>query len=66
MVIDVGNWDASVAMNNPGQSGDPRSPHYKDLFAPWAADEAFPLLYTRPAILDAAEARIELVPTRAD
>ena len=62
MVVDVGNWDASVAMNNPGQSGDPRSPHYKDLFEPWAADEAFPLLYSRPAILEAAEARIELVP----
>ncbi len=66
MVIDVGNWDASVAMNNPGQSGDPRSPHYKDLFEPWAADQAFPLLYTRPAILEAAEARIELIPAPAD
>ena len=64
MVIDVGNWDASVAMNNPGQSGDPRSPHYKDLFEPWATDQAFPLLYTRPSILEAAEARIELVPAR--
>lgn len=62
MVIEVGNWDASVAMNNPGQSGDPRSPHYRDLFEPWAADQAFPLLYTRPAILKAAEARIELIP----
>ena len=66
MVIDVGNWDASVAMNNPGQSGDPRSPHYKDLFEPWANDEAFPLLYSRGAILEAAEARIELVPAPLD
>ena len=66
MVIDVGNWDASVAMNNPGQSGDPRSPHYKDLFEPWAADQAFPLLYTRPAILEAAEARIELHPASGE
>ncbi len=66
MVIDVGNWDASVAMNNPGQSGDPRSPHYKDLFEPWANDQAFPLLYTRPAILEAAEARIELLPASTE
>ncbi len=66
MVIDVGNWDASVAMNNPGQSGDPRSPHYKDLFESWANDEAFPLLYSRGAILEAAEARIELVPAPVD
>ncbi len=62
MVIDVGGWDNSVAMNNPGQSGDPRSPHYADLFEPWASDEAFPLLYSRPAILEAAELRIELTP----
>ncbi len=66
MVIDVGNWDASVAMNNPGQSGDPRSRHYRDLFEPWAADEAFPLLYSRPAILEAAEVRIELIPASSD
>ncbi|MCY3593317.1 MAG: penicillin acylase family protein [Acidobacteria bacterium] len=66
MVLDVGNWDASVAMNNPGQSGDPRSPHYRDLFEPWANDQAFPLLYTRPAILAAAEARIELLPATRD
>ncbi len=66
MVIDVGNWDASVAMNNPGQSGNPGSPHYRDLFEPWARDQAFPLLYTRPAILEAAEARIELIPADGD
>ncbi|MEU4205841.1 penicillin acylase family protein [Streptomyces sp. NPDC026294] len=50
LVIDVGDWDASVAMNAPGQSGDPDSPHYRDLFADWAADGAFPLLYGRAAI----------------
>ncbi len=49
-MIDVGDWDASVAMNAPGQSGDPRSPHYRDLFADWAADGAFPLLYGRAAV----------------
>ncbi len=45
IVIDVGHWDNSVAMNSPGQSGDPGSPHYDDLFAPWAADTPFPLYY---------------------
>ncbi|MEV5978501.1 penicillin acylase family protein [Streptomyces sp. NPDC052114] len=37
-------------MNSPGQSGDPRSPHYADLFEDWAADGAFPLLYSRERI----------------
>ena len=50
LVIDVGAWDASVAMNSPGQSGVPDSPHHHDLFQSWAADEAFPLLYTREAV----------------
>jgi penicillin G amidase len=50
LVIDVGAWDESMAMNSPGQSGVPGSPHHHDLFDAWAADEAFPLLYGRPAV----------------
>lgn len=66
VVIDVGRWDESVAINSPGQSGDPRSPHYDDLFAAWAADRAFPLLYSRAAVLGATEKRIVLLPTSED
>ena len=65
MVLDVGNWDASIAMNNPGQSGDPRSPHYRDLLEPWSNGEAFPLLYSREKVLGAATRRITLAPTNA-
>lgn len=50
IVIDVGEWDNSVAMNSPGQSSDPRSPHYSDLYQLWADDESFPLLYSRRAV----------------
>ena len=32
IVVDVGEWDASLFTNSPGQSGDPRSLHYSDLF----------------------------------
>ncbi len=62
MVIDVGNWDNSRAINAPGQSGDPRSPHYADLAPLWAAGEYVPLLYSQAAIDDAAELRIVLTP----
>lgn len=62
VVIDVGDWDASLAMNSPGQSGDPASPHYDDLFASWAADDAFPLLYSRDRVEAATERRITLLP----
>src|SRR5262249_31535028 len=35
IVADLDDWDHSVALNNPGQSGDPSSPHYRDLFELW-------------------------------
>lgn len=62
VVVDVGGWDNSLAMNTPGQSGDPRSDHYDDLFAPWAADQSFPLLYNRDKIEDHADYRYFLRP----
>ena len=62
LVIDVGEWDASVAVNAPGESGDPRSPHATDLWQRWARGGTFPLCYTRTAVEAHAEQRITLVP----
>ena len=62
MVLDVGNWDASVAVNAPGQSGDPRSPHYGALAEKWAAEEYVPLLYSKEAVDAAAAVVIKLTP----
>jgi penicillin amidase len=62
VVVDVGEWDNSLIMNSPGQSGDPASPHYADLFHPWARDEAVPLLYSRRKVEAATEQRIKLEP----
>lgn len=62
LVVDVGNWDNSRALNHPGQSGDPDNPHYRDLAPMWNAGQYFPLLYTRDAVEKAAEKKIELVP----
>jgi penicillin amidase len=49
-IIDLAHWDNSVATSVPGQSGQPRSPHYGDLLPLWAEGEYFPLLYSREAI----------------
>ncbi len=65
MVLDVGEWDNSLAMNSPGQSGVATSPHYADLLAAWARDESFPLLYSRERIEAATERRFLLVPDAA-
>jgi penicillin amidase len=62
MVLDVGNWDNSRAINTPGQSGNPDSPHYRDLATSWAQGKYFPLLYSREAVEKAATERIELIP----
>ena len=62
MVLDVGEWDNSVAVNNPGQFGNWASPHYRDLFLLWHAGQFFPLLFSRPAIEQATTQRITLVP----
>jgi penicillin amidase len=60
LVIDVGAWDNSVAMNSPGQSGDLASPHYADLYQAWARGENVPLLYSRERIEAVAEHRLVL------
>lgn len=62
MVLDVGRWDAARMTNAPGQSGDPRSPHYSNLLEGWATDRSFPLLYSRAAIDQHVVNVIRLVP----
>lgn len=62
MVLDVGRWDDSVIINTPGQSGDPFSPHYRDLFPLWAAGDYVPLLFSRAAVEREAETVLTLTP----
>ncbi|MFC4705593.1 penicillin acylase family protein [Paraburkholderia caffeinitolerans] len=62
VIVDVGNWDNSRAVNLPGESGDPDSPHYRDLAQMWLDGRYFPLLYTRAAVEAQTEKRIHLVP----
>jgi penicillin amidase len=62
VVLDVGNWDNSRAINAPGQSGDPDSPHYRDLAPMWLKGDYFALLYSRKRIEAATMRRIELLP----
>jgi len=62
LVIDVGNWDNSRAVNHPGQSGDPSNSHYRDLAPLWRAGQYFPLLYSREAVEKSTEKKIQLLP----
>jgi len=62
IIADCKNWDNSVGTNCPGQSGDPESPHYKDLFEPWAKGEYFPVYFSRRKVESAAESITILKP----
>ncbi len=62
MVLDVGAWDNSVFINAPGQSGDPFSAHYRDLYPLWAAGRYAPLLFSRAAVERNAESITNFTP----
>ena len=51
IIVDTGDFNKSVGANSPGQSGDPRSPHYKDLYESWANDSFFPVHYRRDSVM---------------
>ena len=62
LIADLSDWDLSLATNTPGQSGDPESPHYRDLFRMWAEGEYFPLLYSRQRVMEEAALVVTLQP----
>ena len=55
LIVDLANLDRSLCVNAPGQSGDPRSRHYDQLAATWAASDYAPMLYSRDAVDQATE-----------
>jgi penicillin G amidase len=63
-ILDVGNWDNSVATNVPGQSGQPQSQHYGDLLPLWAEGRYFPLLYSNQKVEAMAKQRLLLEPLK--
>jgi penicillin amidase len=62
IISDTEDWDNSVGLNNPGQSGDVRSPHYRDLFEYWARGKYFPIFFSRPKVESVAEQTLMLKP----
>jgi penicillin G amidase len=64
MVLDVGNWDNSRAINTPGQAGSPYSPHFGDLAPLWATGQYVPLLYSRDAVERAASEVVTYAPAK--
>jgi penicillin amidase len=61
-IVDVGAWDSMRAVNPTGQSGHPRSPHYFDQNALWAAAKDRPFPFSRVEVEKAKASRLLLVP----
>ncbi len=62
IIVDTGDWDRTLGMNNPGQGGYPGHPHYEDLFPLWARDQFHPAFYSRPKVESVTGERILLEP----
>lgn len=62
IIADTEDWDNSVGLNTPGQSGDPDSPHYWDLFKLWAQGRYFPVAYSRLKVESVRESTMRLTP----
>ncbi len=60
--LDARSWDGSRAMNAPGQSENPDSPHFSDLASVWSAGDLFPLAFSDAAVQAHAETTLTLLP----
>ena len=61
-VLDVGNWDQTLAVNTTGQSGHPMSPHYFDQNALWSTGRYRTVPFSRAAVERAHASRMLLTP----
>ena len=64
MIADTADWSTAVGTNTPGQSGDPSSPYYNNLFENWNKGEYFPLYFARDVIEENTHSYTRLQPKR--
>lgn len=65
IIMDLSDWDRSVAINSTGQSEPLFSPHRTDQIPMWQNMKYHPLLFTRKAIEAEAGSSLKLVPAAA-
>jgi penicillin amidase len=65
IIADTEDWDNSVGLNTPGQSGNPDDAHYRDLFQLWARGQYFPVAYSRKKVESVTETTLRLAPVGA-
>jgi penicillin amidase len=61
-IADLSDWNKTLWILAPGQSGHPGSAHYADNIRSWLQGEYYPLPFDRVAVLAAAKAKFVLEP----
>jgi len=64
LLVDTEDWDKTLMINTPGQSGNPSSPYYKNLFELWATDQYFPSYYSKEKIKMVTKEILMMVPQK--
>lgn len=62
MIVDMGDFDASLAVIPTGQSGHPYHKHYDDMIELWLNGKYHPMLFSREAVEGAAATHLILRP----
>ncbi|RRB07455.1 penicillin acylase family protein [Larkinella rosea] len=62
ILVDTQDWDKTLGINSPGQSGDPTSPHYRDLFPLWEKNDYFPVYFSKEKVRTVTEKQTVLEP----
>jgi penicillin amidase len=62
LIADSEDWDNSIGLNTPGQSGDPDSRFYRNLFDLWSKGRYFPVAYSRKKVESVTDSVTQLAP----
>ncbi|MBT5078302.1 MAG: penicillin acylase family protein, partial [Candidatus Marinimicrobia bacterium] len=66
LIMDVGEWDNSLMVSPPGQSGVLGSKHYSDMAEKWIEGEYIPMLWSRSKVEASAKKVFTLIPEGYD
>ncbi len=64
VLMDTKDWDHTLMINTPGQSGDPNSPFYGNLLEKWVNDGYFPAYFSKKLIQKEAAYQQLILPNK--
>ena len=62
IIVDLSDWDKTQMINSPGQSANPESPYYDNLFELWQENKYYPAYFSKERILKDTDIRTTILP----